>query len=159
MNFFFGIKYKKLPVLILENLIKKYMPDIPIYVPLSDEGPVDETIISNKLAFLSFHQSKGLERKVVFVFNFDNSYFKYYEKEYEGSEEFFGFFENQRKIYRSYQEAKIYAQTFKLKNLDEWHKHTKNVNFPKDIPIFPYKFYKNEFEGMDVFLGINKVKN
>ena len=85
--------------------------------------------------------------------------FKYYEKEYEGSEEFFGFFENQRKIYRSYQEAKIYAQTFKLKNFDEWHKHTKNVNFPKDIPVFPYKFYKNEFEGMDVFLGVNKVKN
>jgi hypothetical protein len=77
----FGPKYRKPPVLILENLIKKYMPHIPIYVPLSDEGKVDETIISNKLAFLSFHQSKGLERKVVFVFNFDNSYFKYYEKE------------------------------------------------------------------------------
>lgn len=77
----FGPKYNKLPVLILENLIKKYMPDIPVYVPLSDEGKVDETIISNKLAFLSFHQSKGLERKVVFVFNFDNSYFKYYEKD------------------------------------------------------------------------------
>lgn len=70
----------KTPVLILENLIKKYMPDIPIYVPLSDEGKVDETIILNKLAFLSFHQSKGLERKVVFVFNFDNSYFTYYGK-------------------------------------------------------------------------------
>ena len=77
----FGPKYYKPPVLILENLIKKYMPDIPIYVPLSDEGKVDETIISNKLAFLSFHQSKGLERKVVFVFNFDNSYFTYYGKE------------------------------------------------------------------------------
>ena len=71
----------KPPVLILENLIKKYMPNIPIYVPLSDEGTVDETIISNKMAFLSFHQSKGLERKVVFVFNFDNSYFKYYGKD------------------------------------------------------------------------------
>jgi thymidine kinase len=70
----------KPPVLILENLIKKYMPHIPIYVPLSDEGKVDETIISNKVAFLSFHQSKGLERKVVFVFNFDNSYFTYYGK-------------------------------------------------------------------------------
>jgi len=77
----FGPKHSKTPVLILENLIKKYMPDIPIYVPLSDEGEVDETIISNKLAFLSFHQSKGLERKVVFVFNFDNSYFTYYGKD------------------------------------------------------------------------------
>jgi hypothetical protein len=76
-----GAKYRKPPVLILENLIKKYMPHIPIYVPLSDEGKVDENIISNKLAFLSFHQSKGLERKVVFVFNFDNSYFTFYGKE------------------------------------------------------------------------------
>ena len=28
----------------------------------------------------SFHQSKGLERKIVVVFNFDQSYFKYYAK-------------------------------------------------------------------------------
>ena len=129
---------------------------------------------SNRNFFLSYQDAKKFVRSLNMInmkewfqytksINFPKNLpvfiFKYYEKEYEGSEEFFGFFENQRKIYRSYQEAKIYAQTLKLKNFDEWHKHTKNVNFPKDIPVFPYKFYKNEFEGMDVFLGVNKVKN
>jgi superfamily I DNA/RNA helicase len=34
-----------------------------------------------KVLFSSFHSSKGLERKVVVIFNFDDSYFKYYAKE------------------------------------------------------------------------------
>jgi hypothetical protein len=53
---------------------------IPIYIPLSDEGRVDESVMNGKLVFLSYHQSKGLERKVVIVYNFDNTYFKYYER-------------------------------------------------------------------------------
>lgn len=34
----------------------------------------------NKLVFSTFHQTKGLQRKAVFVFNFDESYYKYYNK-------------------------------------------------------------------------------
>lgn len=67
------------PVIILENLLILNLK-IPIYIPLSDEGSVDESVMNGKLVFLSFHQSKGLERKVVIVYNFDNTYFKYYEK-------------------------------------------------------------------------------
>ena len=68
------------PVRILENKIKQEMSHIPIYIPTSDDEKVDDEIMKNKLLFLTFHQTKGLERKVVIVFNFDESYLLYYNK-------------------------------------------------------------------------------
>lgn len=56
---------------------------IPIYVPISDEERLDDEVIRDKLIFSTFHQVKGLERKVVLVFNFDNSYFKYYKRDHD----------------------------------------------------------------------------
>ena len=76
-----SVKSNNSPVRILENLIKLNIPDIPIYVPCSDEEKLDEDILKNKLVFSSFHQAKGLERKVVIIFGFDESYFKYYKKD------------------------------------------------------------------------------
>jgi len=67
------------PVCMLENIIKREL-DVPIYVPTGDDIKLDEEILKHKLVFSSFHQSKGLERKVVLVFGFDNSYFKFYKK-------------------------------------------------------------------------------
>lgn len=67
------------PVIILENLLILNL-NIPVYIPSSDEGSVDESVMSSKLVFLSFHQCKGLERKAVIVFNFDDSYFEFYER-------------------------------------------------------------------------------
>jgi hypothetical protein len=63
----------------LENQIKILLPNINIYVPTSDEEKLDDEVIENKLVFSTFHQSKGLERKVIIVFNFDSSYFDYYK--------------------------------------------------------------------------------
>ena len=76
-----SVKSNNSPVRILENLIKLNIPDISIYVPCSDEEKLDEDILKNKLVFSSFHQAKGLERKVVIIFGFDESYFKYYKKD------------------------------------------------------------------------------
>ena len=67
------------PVCMLENIIKREL-NVPIYVPTGDDIKLDEEILKHKLVFSSFHQSKGLERKVVLVFGFDNSYFKFYKK-------------------------------------------------------------------------------
>jgi hypothetical protein len=75
-----SIKSEKSPVRIFENQIKKTL-DIPVFVPISDEEKLDEDVIKNKLVFSSFHQAKGLERKIVIIFNFDNSYFKFYAKD------------------------------------------------------------------------------
>lgn len=68
------------PCRILENVIKQNMKNINIFVPTNDDEKLDQDILNDKLVFSTFHQSKGLERKVVIVFNFDNSYFDYYKK-------------------------------------------------------------------------------
>jgi hypothetical protein len=75
-----SVKSEKCPVRSLENLLKKNFNDLPIYVPCSDEEKLDIDILNNKLVFSTFHQVKGLERKVVFVYNFDESYHIYYNK-------------------------------------------------------------------------------
>jgi predicted helicase len=61
--------------------------------------------------------------------------------------------------WRSYEEAKKYAQSFKLKNRDEWLRLTKSKDFPKNIPIGINGVYKGEFEGWGVFLGTGYVQN
>ncbi len=74
-----SIKGDKSPIRQLSNYLS-IVEKIPIYVPSSDEEKIDEDIIKNKLVFSTFHQVKGLERKVIIIYNFDNSYFKFYKK-------------------------------------------------------------------------------
>ena len=69
-----GAPYKK-----LENLLVS--KNIPCFVPMSDDSKLDRDVISGKVIFTTFHQSKGRERKVVIVYGFDNSYFTYYGKD------------------------------------------------------------------------------
>ena len=58
--------------------------DIPIYVPSADDIQIkDDTLVTKKVLFSSFHQSKGLERKVVVIFEFSDNYFKYFGKDYD----------------------------------------------------------------------------
>ena len=76
-----SVKSVKSPVRILENKIKLELKNIPLYVPISDEEKLDFSILKNKLVFSTYHQAKGLERKVIILFNFDNSYFNYYKKD------------------------------------------------------------------------------
>ena len=51
-----------------------------IYVSNGDEDRLDSDVIAHKLVFTTFHSVKGLERKVVFVYGMDNSYFTYFAK-------------------------------------------------------------------------------
>jgi nucleoside-triphosphatase THEP1 len=75
-----SIKTRNSPITILENKLKM-LNNIPIFIPSNDDDKIDDSdIMKNKLLFLSFHQSKGLERKVALIFNFDQSYFDYYNK-------------------------------------------------------------------------------
>jgi hypothetical protein len=73
-----SFKSKKLnPVKLLENeLIKS---NIPCYVYDSSKK-LDEIVIKNKVVFTTFHKSKGRERKIVIVYNFDSSYFNFFNK-------------------------------------------------------------------------------
>ena len=69
---------KETPLTKLENYLSKL--NINIYIPLSDDEKISEDITKNKLVFSSFHQSKGLERKVVICYGFDTSYYEFYGK-------------------------------------------------------------------------------
>lgn len=73
-----AVKGVKSPVRQLENKIKREMPDVMVYVPITDDEELDKELLEGKIVFSTFHQTKGLERKVVIIFNFDSSYFKYY---------------------------------------------------------------------------------
>jgi len=75
-----SLRSDKSPVRQLENKIKRELPNIQVYVPTSDDEKLDSDVLNGKLIFSTFHQTKGLERKVVIIFNFDNSYFKFYKK-------------------------------------------------------------------------------
>lgn len=76
-----SLRSNKCPARQLENKIKTEIPSISVYVPVSDDDKLDSDILHNKLVFSTFHQVKGLERKIIIVYNFDNSYFKYFKKD------------------------------------------------------------------------------
>ena len=71
-----SIKSKKIPIRLLENLL--VLNGIPCCVAINEEGNViDEEVMYNKILFTTFHQSKGLERKIVFIYSMDEGYYRY----------------------------------------------------------------------------------
>lgn len=54
---------------------------IPCHVPISDYDKIDERVCKNKIVFSTFHSVKGRQRKIVFLFGFDSSYFEYYARD------------------------------------------------------------------------------
>jgi len=75
-----SIKSSKSPAMLLENKIKKNLYDVPVYVSSNDNDKLNDKTIEDKLVFSTFHQTKGLERKVVIIFGFDQSYFDFFNK-------------------------------------------------------------------------------
>lgn len=66
---------KKGPVSTLSNKLTSM--GIPVHYPTSDSEEIDDSLTKNKILFCTMHQSKGLERKAIILFNFDESYFMY----------------------------------------------------------------------------------
>ena len=73
-----SIRSQKTPLRKLQKLLTQ--KNILVHVPSSDEDKLDDEIIKGKISMCTFHQAKGLERKIAIVFNFDESYFDYYDK-------------------------------------------------------------------------------
>lgn len=71
------------PLCKFENMVKTELATkhIPIFAPSSDDEVIADNIMNGKLVFSTFHQSKGLERKVVFIIGFDESQFRFYLKD------------------------------------------------------------------------------
>jgi hypothetical protein len=106
---------------------------------------------------------KELSRRKKLPDNIPASVNEVYKNEWEGWGEFLGTgrVASQKIIYRSYQEAKQYAQQLKLRSREEWIEHTKSNNFPrKNIPAAPSTStkYKNEWEGWGEFLGTDSIQ-
>lgn len=73
-----SIKSLEPPFKKLENYLVKY--GLKCITPVSDDCKLDEKIISNKIVFTTYHQAKGRERKVVILYNFDDSYTQFFSK-------------------------------------------------------------------------------
>jgi len=72
-----SIKNKNGPAGLVEKLLLK--EKIPLFVP-SNENKIINNKIDKKIVISTFHQVKGLERKVVIILGFDSSYFYFFKK-------------------------------------------------------------------------------
>jgi hypothetical protein len=62
----------------IENVLVR--DNIPCHVPMNETERTEDKVINGKVVFCTFHSVKGRQRKYVFVVGFDNSYFKFYNK-------------------------------------------------------------------------------
>ena len=67
------------PIKKLERELVK--SNINCFFSLNDDMELKDDLIKNKICFTTMHQSKGRERPIVIIFGFDNSFYKFYEKE------------------------------------------------------------------------------
>jgi len=83
-----GFKYDDIFILVpslrsgshIKLLNKLVLNKYPIYLQETDSGELNDNVMKGKICFSTFQSSKGRERDIVIVFNFDQSYFKYYAK-------------------------------------------------------------------------------
>jgi superfamily I DNA/RNA helicase len=80
-----SLKGNQSPVKKLENLIVEYNENHPenkylVNYPPSDNSELKSKDIEGKIVFSTFNSSKGRERKLVILFSFDESYYKYNAK-------------------------------------------------------------------------------
>ena len=78
--------------------------------------------------------------------------------EWISSTHFFGPRPPRPSNYRSFEKAKKYTKSKNIKTKEDWFKHTKSKNFPKDIPVGVSSTtqYKNQWISWPDFLGKKK---
>ena len=65
-----------------------------------------------------------------------------------------GVIADKNKVFREFEEAKIFVQGLKLKSQNDWAEYCKSENKPNDIPASPHIVYKNKgWNGLPDFLG------
>ncbi|KAJ4254398.1 hypothetical protein NW762_009993 [Fusarium torreyae] len=65
------------PLQTVVNILKKKYR-VPIDVPIEDEVPLNDRVIKGKMCVSTIHQFKGSERDLVFLFDLNHSFFKYF---------------------------------------------------------------------------------
>jgi hypothetical protein len=85
--------------------------------------------------------------------------YKIYQKEWKG----FGDFSGNGKISNKYvnilpfKEAREFARSLNLKNGNKWREYCRSGDKPDNIPSRPERFYKNDFKGVDDWLGTRRA--
>ena len=59
-------------------------------------------------------------------------------------------------IFTSFEEAREFARSLKLASGKEWIEYCKSGKKPKNIPSGPFKAYRNEWKGIDDWLGTGR---
>ena len=59
--------------------------------------------------------------------------------------------------FRSFEEARVFARSLKLKNIGAWQKWSKTDARPKDIPSNPAEYYQELWQGWGDFLGTGNI--
>ena len=66
----------------------------------------------------------------------------------------------QNREYKSFEDARKFVRSLKLKGQSEWSKYSKSGKRPIDIPGLPHRFYKNQgWISYGDFLGTYNVSN
>jgi ATP-dependent exoDNAse (exonuclease V) beta subunit len=158
-----SVKSDKTPIKSLANKLSIFH-NIPIYIPNSDDEILDDDIIKNKILFSSYHQAKGLERKIVIIYSFDSSYFEYYNKNADKSK-------CTNEIYVALTRAKerltvIHDYKYNFLNfldIDNIEKYCYNDNikmircFDRNNKIFNFQFDIMEYNKKNIFNIDNKT--
>jgi len=73
-----GLGNKKSPI---AELVRR-LTDVPLFVSSDDDSGVDDDLVRGKLAILSFNTVKGCERDCVIIVGLDETYFKYFARDF-----------------------------------------------------------------------------
>jgi hypothetical protein len=85
-----------------------------------------------------------------------------YKNKYKGMGDWLGTgrIADQKKVFRSFEDSKKFAQSLKLKNVKEWETYNKSGNRPMDIHVNPSIKYKNKgWINWSDFLGTKNISN
>src|SRR5581483_11126557 len=64
---------------------------------------------------------------------------------------------NTKRIYRTFEDARAFVRSLRLKNQKEWRAYCRSRQKPADIPTTPERAYKQEFQGYGDWLGSMKT--
>ena len=62
-------------------------------------------------------------------------------------------------VYQTFDNAKKFVQSLKLKSKTEWEKYCKSGKKPKDIPMDPRQVYKKDWKGWGDWLSTGRIAN
>ena len=154
------IGYILVPIITNSNDIKLVSNDtqfenlISIITSLSTQ---DQRLVEEIKNF-NINKSKKSKTKII---NFTTNFLKKIEINKFEKSIHIKLWKNIRNLnFKPYKYAKNYALSLNFSNIDEWKEHTKNENFPLDIPVNPNQTYKDKgWISYGDFLGTNRIAN